>query len=141
MKYSYCSKRLFVAMFVLLLIAGCKKENLAKNFTGSYTGTAIEKLQPDLSVVKTYTNCNIVISEIDRKRIRLAITRDPSNPSSQFYAESMVQDANHFKDFYGGQRAQSTSYEGSLQSRELNFKMETNFMGSVYQFQFQGLRD
>jgi hypothetical protein len=141
MKYSYCSKRLFVAMFVLLVIAGCKKENLAKNFTGSYTGTAIEKLQPDLSVVKTYTNCKIVISGVDRKKIRLTITRDPSDPSSQFYAESMVQDANHFKDFHGGQRAQSTSYEGSLQSRELIFKMETNFMGSVYQFQFQGLRD
>lgn len=62
MKYFYCSKWLFVAMFVLLVTAGCKKENLSKNFTGSYTGTAIEKLQPDLSVVKTYTNCKIVIS-------------------------------------------------------------------------------
>jgi hypothetical protein len=142
MKYSYYSKGLSVVLLLLLIIVRCKKENLATNFTGTYTGVATERSLPDINTVTTYANCKIVISEIDRKKIRLTITRDPAGSASPEIFEAPVQNVSEFYYSVGGRRQPTTSYKGSVQSRQLVFSKETIwYSGTEYEFKFQGLRD
>jgi len=124
---------------VLSFLVSCKKENIAENFTGTYTGTAVISKLPDMSANVTYNNCKIIITTNGRTSIQLTVMPDPADPSLNFMHDAVAKDANNFEYTAGGSMVAMTSYKGSLHSDRLNYLVErTGPYGPEFLLAFTG---
>jgi hypothetical protein len=140
MKISTSTRACIIFFSLLLFCSACKKENFAKDFEGSYNGTAQETIYSYAvgvpNTVNNYSNCNIRVEEVNRFNVRVTITLDIANPSVTRSGQLKILSDKSFFASSGNSRG-TPGY--SSQGIVTNDSLDYSEMRSIFsQFSFKG---
>jgi hypothetical protein len=132
-----------IAVFSLLIITitgGCKKENLTRNFIGTFAGIAVHSDPTTPTITTTYPGCKVVVTKTNNKTILLSFTLDPADPTKHLeYGVEVQPDQIHFYRGVSGPRGVPSPYQsGSVNGDSLVFKA-TGYFGDLL-LDFKGER-